>query len=108
MRNWSKQLPPLAAKMSRTRSGMESNWTWMTETGNSFHDASTLAALHQLYWLEMDGGPISHQSMTRYFQCEIDLETVKARAAIECPLYRGMSEHDVQHNFVVRWHSADL
>ena len=55
------------------------------------------ATLNEFYLLERDGGSVSEQSMIRYFQCVTDLETGQARTAIECPEYRGRSEHDDQH-----------
>ena len=43
------QLPPLATKTARTQVGMESNWVWMTEMGNSLHIASNLCHSYKPY-----------------------------------------------------------
>ncbi|GFW37094.1 transposable element Tcb2 transposase [Trichonephila clavipes] len=54
---------------------MESNWTWTTEMGNSFHDTSSLCHTSSTVLAGKGKGLVSQQSMTRYFQWVIDIET---------------------------------
>ena len=45
----------------------------------------------------MRSGPVSQQPMTICFQWVTDPETVQVMIAIEYPVYRGRSEHNVEH-----------
>ena len=49
----------LAAKTACTPLGIESNWAWMTETGNSLHAASSLCYTNRISWRGMAGQSLS-------------------------------------------------
>ncbi|XP_035222092.1 papilin-like [Stegodyphus dumicola] len=97
------QLPALAAKTALTPSGMKSNWASKTETGNTFYAASSLCHTSSaVLWRASLSA-----TYDQMFSVGTDLETVKARTAIEYPMYRARPEHDVEyvvlHYLVGKW-----
>lgn len=72
------------------------SWAWMTETCTLFHNALSVCALYQLYYLPRGGEITCLQSMSRCFQQMTDLNTMRARQATEYLKYRGSSKHDMQ------------
>lgn len=80
-------------------------------------DTSLYAASSHYYSLstvlaEQGRGTVSQRYITRFFQWVTDLETVRAKAAIEYAVHWGRSEHDVQHVvfrcLIEKWLLVDL
>ena len=72
----------LAGKTPRIRRGIESEWAWTTETGDSFHAALSLYYTSTVlagegWWASLLA---THDQMSM------------VRAAIECPMYREKSK----------------
>lgn len=90
---------------------MKLNWVWMAETGNLFHAASSLCHTFHIRWRGVVGQSLRNP-WPWCFQWITDLETIRARTAIEYPAYRRRSEYDMQHvvlhYFVGRRHLVGL
>ena len=69
----------------------------MTETGNSFHAASSLCLTSSTVTAGVGWRASFSGTHNQMFSMANRYEVVQARAAVEYPVYRRRSEHEVQH-----------